>query len=125
MRLGDGGVLLEFVVVAIGEIGAVVAAAAFFASEGGAGDERAEGVKIFEFVISSDRFCGWSGISMAGESFDGGFEFFAAAHDADVCCHISSRSFSESRGGGGFGFLAVSELPLALFQVLGAGLPGR
>jgi len=35
---GDFGVGLEFVVVAIGEIGAVVAAAAFFAGEGTAGD---------------------------------------------------------------------------------------
>ena len=35
---GNLGVGLEFVVVAIGEIGAVVDAAAFFAGEGTAGD---------------------------------------------------------------------------------------
>ncbi len=43
---GDQGVLLEIVVVAIGEVGAVVGAAAFFASESGAGNKRSEAVKI-------------------------------------------------------------------------------
>ena len=44
--LGDEGVLLEIIVVAVREIGAVVGATAFFAGQGGAGDEGAETVKI-------------------------------------------------------------------------------
>ena len=44
---GNLGVGLEFVVVAIGEIGAVVAAAAFFAGKGAASDQGAEGVEVF------------------------------------------------------------------------------
>ena len=39
VRLGDLGMLLKIVVVAIGEVRTVVGATAFFAGEGGAGDE--------------------------------------------------------------------------------------
>ena len=44
--LGDEGVLLEIIVVAVREIGAVVGATAFFAGQSGAGDEGAEAVEI-------------------------------------------------------------------------------
>ena len=47
MGFGDLGVFLEFVVVAVGEVGTVVGAAAFFAGKGGAGDQGTEIVKIF------------------------------------------------------------------------------
>ena len=60
----DEGMFLEEIVVAIGEIGTVMAAAAFFARESGAGHERCElgfgQVHIFQ-------------------GCDGGRKFFAAA----------------------------------------------
>ena len=78
MEEGDLGVGLEFVVVAVGEVGTIVAAAAFFAGQGAASYEDAEGVKIFEFVIAAAILAGERNFH-GFEGVESGFEFLAAA----------------------------------------------
>jgi len=51
----DERVFLEDVVVAVGKIGSVMAAARFFAGQSRAGDEGGESVKIYNFVIGARR----------------------------------------------------------------------
>jgi len=75
---GDLGVGLEFIVVAVGEIGAVVAAAAFFAGQGAASYENGEGVKIFEFEIAAGICSGLRDFH-GFEGIESGFEFLAVA----------------------------------------------
>ena len=100
---GDLGVGLEFVVVAVGEIGTVMAAAAFFAGQGAAGDENAEGVKVFEFVIAAAIFVGERNFH-SFQGVESGFEFLAVAEDADLLPHHFTE-FLKSGRGGRLGFL--------------------
>ena len=72
---------LEEVIVAIGEIGAVMAAAAFFACKSGTGHERCERVEVREFVIVARRMIGFRQMHSFQGCY-GGRKFFAAAHDA-------------------------------------------
>ena len=74
----DQGMFLEEVVVAIGEIGAVMAAAAFFACESGTGHERCERVEVREFVIVAGGMAGFRKIHSFQGCY-GGRKFFAAA----------------------------------------------
>ena len=92
-------VLLEEVVVAVGEIGAVVAAARFFAGQGGAGHERSQGVEIGEFVVMAAGMFGERELHVFEEG-DGGGEFFAVAHDADVAPHQVADLCEGCRYGG-------------------------
>ena len=103
---------LEEVVVAIGKVRAIVAAAAFFSGEGRAGHECGETVKVREFVILSAGILGTRELHLF-EEFDRSGEFLATAHDAYVAPHeipdlCQSRSCGGRRGrmfdgGGGNG----------------------
>ena len=78
MEKGDLGVGWEFVVVAVGEVGAVMAAAAFFAGQGAAGYENAEGVEILQLVIAAAILVG-EGDLHGLQGVESGFEFLAVA----------------------------------------------
>ena len=74
----DEGMFLEEVVVAIGEIGTVMAAAAFFACKSRTGHERCERVEVREFVIVARRMIGFRQMHSFQGCY-GGRKFFAAA----------------------------------------------